>query len=55
MNLDLVVNHGRGKLQAKVTGSSASPSIRIVPASVLRQVDPGRARRGLEELLKRFR
>lgn len=55
MNLDLLVNHGRGEIQAKVTGSSASPSIRIVPASVLRQVDPGKVERGLEELLKRFR
>ena len=55
MNLDLLVNHGRGEIQAKVTGSSASPSIQIVPASVLRQVVPGKVERGLQDLLKRLR
>ena len=55
MNLDLLMNLGRAEVQAKVTGSSDSPSIRIVPPSVLRKVDPGRVERGLEELLKRLR
>jgi len=55
MNLDLLVNHGRGEIQAKVTGTAASPSIQIVPASVLRQVDPGKVERGLQDLLKRLR
>jgi uncharacterized protein YhdP len=55
MNLDLVIDHGRGEIQAKVTGSAGSPSIRVVPASVLRSVDPDRARTGLQELLRRLR
>ena len=55
MNLDMVVNHGRGEVRAKVTGTSASPSIRIVPSSVLRGVDQEKVEGGLRDLLKRFR
>ncbi len=55
MNLDMVVNHGRGEIQAKVTGTAASPSIQVVPASVLKNIDPGKVESGLKDLLKRFR
>jgi hypothetical protein len=55
MNLDVIVDHGRGEVAAKVTGTAASPSIRVLPGSVLRSVDPGSVQKGLEDLLKRFR
>jgi hypothetical protein len=54
MNLDMVITHGRGEIQARVTGTTASPSIRVSPASVLRDVDPQKAEKGLRDLLKRF-
>jgi hypothetical protein len=38
-----------------VTGPAASPAIRVAPASILRQIDPEKAERGLKELLKKFR
>jgi AsmA-like C-terminal region/AsmA family len=52
MDLDMVVQHGRGQLQAKVTGTTASPSIRVSPSTVLR--DPKKTEKGLKDLLKRF-
>jgi hypothetical protein len=55
MNLDMVVNHGRGEVRAKVTGTAASPSIRVVPSSALRGVDQEKVESGLQDLLKRFR
>ena len=55
MDLALALHHGRGEIQAKVTGTAASPSIRVAPASVLKSVDPGKIESGLRELLKRFR
>jgi uncharacterized protein YhdP len=54
MNLDMTVNHGRGEVRAKVTGTTSSPSVRVSPASILRDVDPGKAGQGLQDLLKRF-
>ncbi|HEV8143824.1 MAG TPA: AsmA-like C-terminal region-containing protein [Methylomirabilota bacterium] len=55
MNVDMVVNHGRGEVRARLTGTSASPSIRIVPSSVLRGIDQDKVETGLRDLLKRFR
>jgi hypothetical protein len=55
MNLDMVVTHARGEVKAKVTGSAASPSIRVDPATILRGVDPGKVEKGLGELLRRIR
>jgi hypothetical protein len=54
MDLDMVVTHSRGELKAKVTGTTASPSIHVSPASVLRDVDPKKTEKGLKDLLKRF-
>jgi AsmA family/AsmA-like C-terminal region len=54
VNLDMTVDHQRGQLQAKVTGTTASPAIRVSPASVLRNVDPKQAEKGIKDLLKRF-
>jgi hypothetical protein len=55
MNLAVVMNHGRGEIQASVTGTAASPSIRVNPAASLKGVDPGKAKSGLQDLLNRFR
>ena len=54
MNLDMTVTHGRGEIKAKVTGTTASPSISVSPSSVLRDVDPQKAEKGIKDLLKRF-
>jgi hypothetical protein len=55
MNLDVMVSHGRGQLAAKLTGTSSSPSIRLAPASLARDLDADKVQRGLQDLLKRFR
>jgi hypothetical protein len=55
MNLDVVVNHGRGEVRAQVTGTAAAPAIRVVPSTVLRNADRDTVERGLKDLLKRFR
>ena len=55
VNFDVVLDYGRGQLQAKVTGTAASPSIRVAPPAMLRQVDPGKVERGLKDLLGKFR
>jgi AsmA protein len=55
MNLDMVITHSRGELKAKVTGTGASPSIRVDPATILKSVDPGKVEKGLGDLLKRIR
>jgi hypothetical protein len=54
MNLDMTVNHGRGELKAKVSGTAASPNISVSPASILKDVDPQKAQKGIQDLLKRF-
>jgi uncharacterized protein involved in outer membrane biogenesis len=55
MSLDMTVSFGRGEVQAKVTGTSASPSIRISPTSVVRNIDQKKVESGLKDLLKQFR
>jgi uncharacterized protein YhdP len=55
MNLDVGLQQGRNSVRAKVTGSAASPVIRIVPGSVLRGIDQDRIERELKDLLRRFR
>lgn len=55
MNLDVTVNHGRGEVQAKVTGTTAAPSIRVVPSSLVRGIDQKKVESGLRDLLKRLR
>ena len=55
MDLDMVITHARGELKAKVTGSAASPSIRVDPATILRGVDRDKVEKGLGDLLKRIR
>jgi hypothetical protein len=55
LNLDVTVNPGRNALRARVTGTAASPSIRVHPSGLAGPLDPGRAERGLQDLLKRFR
>ena len=55
MNLDVVVNHQRGRIAAKVTGTVAAPSIQVAPSALVRDLDPDKLQRGLQDLLKRFR
>jgi hypothetical protein len=55
MNLDMVVNHGRGEVKARVTGTAASPSIRVDPSTLVRDADRQKIESGLKDLLKRFR
>jgi hypothetical protein len=53
MNLDMVVTTGKSELKAKVTGTSASPSVRVLPSSLLG--DPKAIDKGLGDLLRRLR
>ena len=55
MDLDMTISHGRGDLKAKVTGNASSPSIRVNPATILRDVDKGKMEKGLGDLLKKIR
>jgi len=55
LNLDVTARQARGEIKAKVTGTASAPSVRVLPESVLRDVESGKAERGLRDLLKRFR
>lgn len=55
MDLDMTVSSGRTAVAAKVTGSASSPSVRVDPASVLRDLDSKKVEKDLGELLKRLR
>lgn len=55
MNLDMIVSTGKTDVKAKVTGSAASPSIKVNPTAMLRDVDPKTVEKGLGDLLKRLR
>jgi uncharacterized protein involved in outer membrane biogenesis len=55
VDADVSVRHAAGEVQARVTGTAASPRIQLKPASVLRDVDPQKVQRSLQDLLKRFR
>jgi AsmA protein len=52
MDLDMTISHGRGELKAKVTGTSASPSIRVNPSTILRDE---KVQKGLGDLFKKLR
>ena len=55
MNFDLTMTHGRGEIKAKVTGTAASPSIRVLPGSFPRTEPerlPDRLKKFLEGLTK---
>jgi len=55
MNVDVRVNHGRGEVRAKISGSAASPSIRVDPSSIAGEVNREKVESGIQDLLKRFR
>ena len=55
LNLDVGVVTGRAELRGKVTGTASAPSVRVAPPTALRDVDPAKVEKGLEDLLKRFR
>ncbi len=55
LNLNLTMTHGRGETKAKVTGTTASPSIRVLPGTILRtepEKVPSRIQKFLEGLTK---
>ncbi len=55
VNFDLTMTHGRGEIKAKVTGTAASPSIRVLPGSILRtepEQIPDRLKKFFEGLSK---
>ena len=55
MNFDVTMKHGRSEIKAKMTGTSASPSIRVLPGTILRtdpEKLPGRLQKFLEGLGK---
>ena len=54
VNADLVLEHGRGVLQARIAGPAASPSVRVTQ-SVARGLDTDRVDRSFKDLLKKFR
>jgi len=54
MNIDMTINHGRGEIKAKVTGTTSSPSVRVAPGTLLKDLDTGKGGKGLQDLLKRF-
>jgi len=55
MDLDMTISHGRGDLKAKVTGNASSPSIRVNPSTLLRDVDKRQMEKGLGDLLKKIK
>jgi AsmA protein len=55
VNLDLTINHKRGDLKAKVTGTAASPSVRVSTSSILKSLDNEKTEKGLRDFLKRFK
>ncbi|HSE94070.1 MAG TPA: AsmA-like C-terminal region-containing protein [Methylomirabilota bacterium] len=55
VNMDIGLSSGQTQLQAKVTGSADRPSIRVNPTATLRDIDPAKVEKGLQDLLKRFR
>jgi AsmA protein len=55
LDFDTVVRHRSGQVRARVTGTAASPSIRMVGGPGGPAVDPGELRRGFGKLLERFR
>lgn len=55
LSFDLTMAHGRGQIKAKVAGTAASPSIRLVSGTVLRADPerlPGRVKKFLEGLTR---
>ena len=51
MNFDVTTKLGRGEIRAKVTGTSASPSIRVLPGTILR-TDPEKVPSQLKKFLE---
>ena len=54
LDLDLVVNHGRGQVYAKVTGPADSPAIRVTPTTILRDLDPGKIEHGIGDFFRKL-
>jgi hypothetical protein len=48
----MTVTHNRGEIRAKITGTTSSPSIKVVPNT---HISPEKAEKGIQDLLKRFK
>jgi hypothetical protein len=55
VNLDLAIHHKQGDLKARVTGTAASPSVRVSTSSILKNLDSEKTEKSLRDLLKRFK
>jgi hypothetical protein len=55
VDVDIVLEHGRGLMHAKVTGTAESPAIRVAPPGALHGIEPERLERGFKDLLNKFR
>jgi AsmA-like protein len=55
MNLDLRAQHARGEFRAHLSGSAASPTIKVDPSSVTTNVSREELETGIQDLLNRFR
>jgi uncharacterized protein involved in outer membrane biogenesis len=51
LDFDLTLKHGRGQIRARVTGTAASPSVRVVPGTILR-TEPERLPGSLQKFLE---
>ena len=54
LDFELVVNHGRGQVLAKVTGPADSPSIHVTPTTILRDVDPSKIEHGIGDFFRKM-
>jgi hypothetical protein len=52
---DVTLTAAGREIKGTVTGTAASPSIRVAPESVVRGVDQEKVEKGLRDLLKRYR
>jgi AsmA family/AsmA-like C-terminal region len=52
IDFDLVVHHGRGEAYATVTGDAESPSIHVVPSTILRAINPGKIEQGIQAFIQ---
>lgn len=55
MHADVLASHPQGHMRARLTGTTASPSLRLSMPTALRDSEPRRVERALEDLLRRFR
>jgi hypothetical protein len=55
LKVDVVLTASGREVKGTVTGTAASPTIRVAPESVVRGIDQEKVEKGLRDLLKRYR